>query len=116
MLVHVGNKTFSFVFRYNEEVQNPRKHNETCKETQCIIREGTGEEAEELARASSYCALGDTFYKQCGRLKAFTRVLKTLNFDRTTRGIFWMAYEDMIHGNWRKDTKKKKKVETTQPA
>lgn len=101
MTLTFNGQLFSFVFRYTEGVQNPRKPEETCKETRVIIRQGTGKEAVEVAHASSYCALGDPFCRQCGRLKAFTRVLKTMHLDRAGRAAFWSAYSQMINGKWR---------------
>lgn len=101
MTLTINGQLFSFVFRYTEDVPNPKLAGETCKQTTCIIREGTGKEAKEVARANSYCNIRDHFCKSCGRIKAFTRAVKELQLDRAGRTSFWSAYGEMVNHKWR---------------
>lgn len=100
MLLTINGRELSVVWRYDDEVPNPRIEGELCKRTKCIIREGTGPEAVELGQASSYCSMHDAFCKKCGRLKAMTRALQNLGFDKIERAAFWNAYGEMIHNKW----------------
>lgn len=100
MLVAIGNRQLSVVWRYDENVPNPRIEGEFCKRTKCIIREGTGPEAVELGHASSHCSIHDAFCKRCGRIKSLTRAIQNLNFDKQQRASFWEAYGEMVHQKW----------------
>lgn len=101
MTLELDGILFSFVFRYKDDVPNPKLTGEMCKQTTCIIRQGTGKEAEEVMRANSYCNVRDVFCKQCGRVKAFTRAVRDLKLNRAGRKAFWDAYATMINGKWR---------------
>lgn len=104
MTLTFNGQLFSFVFRYEENVPNPRKVGELCKRTTCIVREGTAKEAKEIGRGNAYCVIGDIFCKKCGRLSAFKRVLKTMGLDRQGRTAFFNAYAEMVHNKWRQQT------------
>lgn len=95
MIVNTGKRTLQIGWKHKMEGSK--------KWTQCIVREGSGPNAVELAVAKSHLHKGDIFKKNLGRKVSMTKALMELSsnpaqLDRQERTAIWSKYVEMRNG------------------